>query len=162
MNNLTEILKTNKKKFVFYNDWKKDYFEIDKSNQVMLDNWGICDLREETEKIRIYSNGGYLEILNNGNYFITLDRSDYEYKKEELEELEKLLYDWCNGELFNLYNGWSSEANNIANKIMLHCSNDKNYMWEIINEYVQMLEESKLGLKGIKETLEERENKENV
>ena len=41
------------------------------------------------------------------------------------------------------------------------CSNDKNYMWEIINEYVQMLEESELGLKGIKETLEERENKEN-
>jgi len=45
---------------------------------------------------------------------------------------------------------------------MLHCSNDKDYMWEIINEYVQMLEESEIGLKGIKETLEERENKENV
>ena len=41
MNNFTETLKTNKKKFVFYNDWKKDYFEIDKSNQVMLENWGI-------------------------------------------------------------------------------------------------------------------------
>ena len=53
MNNFTETLKTNKKKFVFYNDWKKDYFEINRSNQVMLDNWGICDLREETEKIRI-------------------------------------------------------------------------------------------------------------
>ena len=87
MNNFTETLKTNKKKFVFYNDWKKDYFEIDKSNQVMLENWGICDLREETEKIRIYSNGGYLEILNNGDYFITLDRSDYEYKKDDETEI---------------------------------------------------------------------------
>jgi len=44
---------------------------------------------------------------------------------------------------------------------MEHCEKDKSYLWEIVNEYVELLEDSELGLDGIKETLEERENKEN-
>ena len=60
--------------------------------------------------------------------------------------------------LFNLYNGWASETNNIANKIMQECEKDTNYLFDIVHEYLQLLENTPLGLKGIKETLEEREN----
>ena len=45
----------------------------------------------------------------------------------------------------------------IIEKIIFHSKKDEEYLRDIINEYVQLLEDSELGLKGIKETLEERE-----
>ena len=45
----------------------------------------------------------------------------------------------------------------IIEKIIFHSKKDEEYLRDIINEYVQFLEDSELGLKGIKETLEERE-----
>ena len=46
----------------------------------------------------------------------------------------------------------------IIEKIVFHCKKDDEYLRDIVNEYMQLLENTKLGLKGIKETLEEREN----
>ena len=46
----------------------------------------------------------------------------------------------------------------ITEKIIFHCKKDDEYLRDIVNEYMQLLENTKLGLKGIKETLEEREN----
>ena len=46
----------------------------------------------------------------------------------------------------------------IIEKIIFHCKKDDEYLRDIVNEYFQELESTTRGLKGIKETLEEREN----
>ena len=45
----------------------------------------------------------------------------------------------------------------ITEKIIFHCKKDNKYLRDIVNEYMQLLENTELGLKGIKETLEEKE-----
>ena len=149
-----------KNTYVSFQEWKKEFFQIEKKDltKEISDKWGVSKefLFEDTKKIRIYRFGGYLEILNNGLFTVGLERTIYENK--EIEPIEKELYNWCNGEIFNLYNGYASETNNIANKIMKECEKDTDYLFEIVHEYLQLLENTELGLKGIKETLEEREN----
>ena len=46
----------------------------------------------------------------------------------------------------------------IIEKIIFHCKKDNEYLTNIVYEYLQLLEDTPKGLKGIKETLEEREN----
>ena len=148
-----------KSTYLSFQEWKKDFFQIEKKDltKEISDKWGVSQemLFEDTKTIRIYKYGGYLEILNNGLFTVGIERTIYENK--ELEPIEKELYKWCNGEIFNLYNGWASNTNNIANRIMQECEKDTDYLFEIVHEYLQLLENTKLGLKGIKETLEERE-----
>jgi len=149
----------NKNTYLSFQEWKKEFFQIEKKDlsKEISDKWGVSQemLFEDTKTIRIYKYGGYLEILNNGLFTVGIERTIYENK--ELEPIEKELYKWCNGEIFNLYNGWASNTNNIANRIMQECEKDTDYLFEIVHEYLQLLENTKLGLKGIKETLEERE-----
>jgi len=150
--------------YVSFQEWKEDFFQIEKKDltEKISDKWGVSQemLFEDTKTIRIYKYGGYLEILNNGLFTVGLDRCIYESK--ELEKIEKELYKWCNGELFNLYNGWASTTNNIANQIMQECEKDTDYLFEIVHEYLQLLEDTPIGLKGIKETLEERNSFEKI
>tara|TARA_R100001015_G_C4579868_1_gene136552 strand:+ start:377 stop:871 length:495 start_codon:yes stop_codon:yes gene_type:complete len=150
--------------YVSFQEWKENFFEIEKKDltETISDKWGVAQemLFEDTKTIRIYKKGGYLEILNNGLFTVGLDRSIYENK--ELEPIEKELYKWCNGEIFNLYNGWASNTNNIANQIMQECEKDTDYLFEIVHEYLQLLEDTPIGLKGIKETLEERNSFEKI
>ena len=150
-----------KNTYVSFQEWKEDFFEIEnkKENRDILLKYAVVyewgdNVHDETIKIRIYKKGGHLEILNNRLFSVGLDRTTYQ--DEKLEPIEKILYNWCNGELFNLYNGWASETNNIANRIMQECEKDTDYLFEIVHEYLQLLENTELGLKGIKETLEER------
>tara|TARA_R100000773_G_scaffold30909_1_gene26384 strand:+ start:61 stop:525 length:465 start_codon:yes stop_codon:yes gene_type:complete len=149
----------NKNTYLSFQEWKEEFFEIEKKDltKEISDKWGVSQemLFEDTKTIRIYKYGGYLEILNNKLFTVGLERTIYENKN--IEPIEKELYKWCNGEIFNLYNGWASETNNIANKILQECEKDTNYLFEIVHEYLQLLEDTPLGLKGIKETLEERE-----
>ena len=147
--------------YLSFQEWRKDFFEVEnkKENRNILLEYGVIghlgdNLHCDTTIIRIYKRGGYLEILNNGLYSVGLERTTYE--DEKLEPIEKELYKWCNGEIFNLYNGYASETNNIANKILQECENDTDYLFEIVHEYLQLLEGTPIGLKGIKETLEER------
>ena len=53
------------------------------------------------------------------------------------------------------------ERIDLINKVIDNCKKDDEYLRDIVNEYFQELESTTRGLKGIKETLEERENKEN-
>tara|TARA_B100001093_G_scaffold39908_1_gene33953 strand:- start:300 stop:770 length:471 start_codon:yes stop_codon:yes gene_type:complete len=151
-----------KNTYLSFQEWRKDFFEVEnkKENRNILLEYGVINdlsdnLHCDTTIIRIYKKGGYLEILNNGLFSVGLDRTTFQDKK--LEPIEKELYKWCNGEIFNLYNGWASNTNNIANKIMQECENDSDYLFEIIHEYLQLLEDTPIGLKGIKETLAEKE-----
>ena len=151
-----------KNSYLSFQEWKEDFIEVEnkKENRNILLKYGVVydlgdNLHDETIRIRIYKKGGHLEILNNGLFSVGLDRTTYENKN--IEPIEKELYKWCNGEIFNLYNGYASETNNIANKIMKECEKDTDYLFEIVHEYLQLLENTELGLKGIKETLEEKE-----
>ena len=157
----------NKNTYISFQEWKEDYFEVEnkKENRDILLKYGVIydlgdNLHDETIRIRIYKKGGHLEILENGLFTVGLDRTTYQ--DEKLEPIEKELYKWCNGEIFNLYNGWASTTNNIANQIMQQCEKDTDYLFEIVHEYLQLLEDTKLGLKGIKETLEERNSFEKI
>ena len=153
-----------KNSYVSFQEWKEDFFEVEKKdlNKEISEKWGVDKefLFENTKRIRIYKYGGYLEILNNDLYTVGLERTIYENK--EIEPIEKELYKWCNGELFNLYDGWASNTNNIANKILQECEKDTDYLFEIVHEYLQLLEDTPIGLKGIKETLEERNSFEKI
>ena len=53
------------------------------------------------------------------------------------------------------------ERIDLINKVIDNCKKDDEYLRDIVNEYFQQLETTCRGLEGIKETLEERENKEN-
>ena len=50
------------------------------------------------------------------------------------------------------------ERIDLINKVIDNCKKDDEYLRDIVNEYFQELESTTRGLKGIKETLEEREN----
>ena len=156
-----------KNSYVSFQEWKEDFFEVENKKEnrdILLEYCVIGELSDnlhcDTKTIRIYRKGGHLEILNNGLFTVGLERTTYE--NEKLEPIEKELYKWCNGEIFNLYNGWASNTNNIANQIMEECEKDKDYLFEIVHEYLQLLEDTPIGLKGIKETLEERNSFEKI
>ena len=44
----------------------------------------------------------------------------------------------------------------IIQKLYKHCFKDKEYLGEVLFEYLELLEDTKLGLCGIVETLEDR------
>ena len=50
------------------------------------------------------------------------------------------------------------ERIDLINKVIDNCKKDDEYLRDIVNEYFQELESTTRGLKGIKETLEEKEN----
>ena len=52
---------------------------------------------------------------------------------------------------------WSAvEKDDILNKLYDCCIKDKDYLEEILFEYLELLEDQENGLNGIKETLEDR------
>jgi len=54
------------------------------------------------------------------------------------------------------------ERIDLVNKVVKNCQQDEIYLRDIIHEYFQFLEDTTLGLKGIKETLEERNSFEKI
>ena len=99
----------NKNTYLSFQEWKEDFFEVENKKEnrdILLEYCVIGELSDnlhcDTKTIRIYRKGGHLEILNNGLFTVGLERTTYE--NEKLEPIEKELYKWCNGEIFNLYN----------------------------------------------------------
>ena len=94
-------------KFVSYESWERDCFTIlnlrDDLYHVFEEN-SICETHEDTASLLIFRKGGHIEKLEDGTYFVTLDRSDI-YDKD-LNVVKRALYNWCDGELFNLQNGF--------------------------------------------------------
>ena len=93
-------------KFVSYESWEKDFFTIPNLPDLESVMWkhGICDVHEDTASLLIFRQGSYIEQFKDGTYFVTLDRSDI-YDKD-LNVVKRALYNWCDGELFNLQNGF--------------------------------------------------------
>ena len=93
-------------KYVSYESWEKDFFTIPNLPELESVMWkhNICDVHEDTASLLIFRQGSYIEQFEDGTYFVTLDRSDI-YDKD-LNVVKRALYNWCDGELFNLQNGF--------------------------------------------------------
>ena len=93
-------------KFVSYESWEKDFFTIPNLPELESVMWkhGICDVHEDTASLLIFRQGSYIEQFKDGTYHVCLDRSDI-YNKD-LNVVKRALYNWCDGELFNLHNGF--------------------------------------------------------
>ena len=93
-------------KFISYESWEKDFFIIPNLPELesFMDKHGITDPHENTASLLIFRKGGDIEQFEDGTYHVTLDRSDI-YDKD-LNVVKRALYDWCDGELFNLQNGF--------------------------------------------------------
>ena len=93
-------------KFISYESWEKCVFKIPNISQLeeVMDKHCICDVHEDTASLLIFEEGGYIQEFKDGTYHVTLDRSDI-YDKD-LNVVKRALYDWCDGELFNLQNGF--------------------------------------------------------
>ena len=93
-------------KFVSYESWEKDVFKIPYLSDLesVMDKHGICDVHEDTASLLIFREGGYIEQFEDRTYHVCLDRSDI-YDKY-LNVVKRVLYNWCDGELFNLQNGF--------------------------------------------------------
>jgi len=94
-------------KYVSYESWERDFFTIPNLRNdlyhVFEENC-ICETHQDTASLLIFRKGGHIEQLEDGTYFVTLDRSDI-YDKD-LNVVKRALYNWCDGELFNLHNGF--------------------------------------------------------
>ena len=93
-------------KFVSYESWEKDFFKVPYISELenIMGEHGICDPHEDTASLLIFRQGGHIEQFEDGTYHVTLDRSDI-YDKD-LNVVKRALYNWCDGELFNLQNGF--------------------------------------------------------
>ena len=107
---------------VSFEEWKKDYEDIPyiKENYKKIhEDYGIprecinggkgkeC-FREEanyelspytTICVRVFKHGGFYEICLNSQYYLLLGNEDWLEDSPDL--IEKELYEWCNGEIFN-------------------------------------------------------------
>ena len=108
---------------ITFEEWKKDYEDIPyiKQNYKKIheehgipkecinggENW--ISLKNSGELysisphtticVRVFKHGGYYEILLNSKYYLVLGNEDWLEEKPDV--IEKELYEWCNGEIFN-------------------------------------------------------------
>ena len=108
-------------KKITFEEWKKDYEDIPYIKQnykkiheehgipkecinggadyMWLDTTGEVD-QNTTICVRVFKYGGYYEILLNSKYYLVLGNEDWLEDSPDL--IEKELYEWCNGEIFNM------------------------------------------------------------
>ena len=101
---------------VSFEEWKKDFVDIPyiKQNYKKIhEEYGIpreCINGDDdyyldphtTICIRIFKHGGFYEICLNSQYYLLLENQDW--LEDSKEVIEKELYEWCNGEIFNKEN----------------------------------------------------------
>ena len=136
-------------KFVSYESWEKDVFKIPYLSDLesVMDKHGICDVHEDTASLLIFREGGYIEQLKNDTYHVTLDRSDiYDIN---LNVVKRALYDWANGELFNLQNGFKFGSYKSENG----CTWDLQEFAILSNSYTAWLKKENLPQMSIEDLL---------
>ena len=88
---------------ITYDQWRSNYKELEniKENYKTMDNLGVGKemLNEDTKLVRIYKEGGYIEKLANNEWFVGIE--SFEYQSKNIDEVQRPLYEWANGECFN-------------------------------------------------------------
>ena len=106
---------------ITFEEWKKDYEDIPYIKQnykkiheeygipkecinggegIMLTNSEDKIHRHTTICVRVFKHGGFYEITLNSKYYLLLGNEDWLEEKPDV--IEKELYEWCNGEIFNM------------------------------------------------------------
>ena len=106
---------------ITFEQWKKDYEDIPYINQnykkiheehgipkesinggegIMLANSEEEIDQHTTICVRVFKHGGFYEITLNSKYYLLLGNEDWLEEKPDV--IEKELYEWCNGEIFNM------------------------------------------------------------
>ena len=136
-------------KFVSYESWEKDVFKIPYLSDLesVMDKHGICDVHEDTASLLIFREGGYIEEFEDGTYHVCLDRSDI-YDKD-LNVVKRALYNWCDGELFNLQNGFKFGSYKSENG----CTWDLQEFAILSSSYTAWLEKENLPQMAIEDLL---------
>ena len=110
---------------ITFEEWKKDYEDIPYIKQnykkiheehgipkecinggedyMWLDTTGEIS-QHTTICVWVFKHGGYYEILLNSKYYLVLGNEDWLEEKPDV--IEKELYEWCNGEIFNMEEKW--------------------------------------------------------
>lgn len=100
-------------KKITFQEWKKNFEDIPyiKQNYKKIhEDYGIpkeCinggdnyELSPTTTIcVRVFKYGGFYEICLNSQYYLLLGNEDW--LEEKTDVIEKELYEWCNGEIFN-------------------------------------------------------------
>ena len=105
---------------ITFEQWKNDYEDIPYIKQnykkiheeygipkecinggegIMLTNSEDKIHRHTTICVRVFKHGGFYEITLNSKYYLLLGNEDWLEEKPDV--IEKELYEWCNGEIFN-------------------------------------------------------------
>ena len=101
-------------KKITFQEWKKNFEDIPyiKENYKKIhEDYGIpkeCinggdnyELSPTTTIcVRVFKYGGFYEIWLNSQYYLLLGNEDW--LEEKTDVIEKELYEWCNGEIFNM------------------------------------------------------------
>ena len=116
-----------------WNGWSNPYFTLEVAKEVLnyYQNQSSVESREQWKEFKLEVDKTFMGIdlyYFGGGYIWS------EVTKEELERID------------------------LINKVIDNCKKDDEYLRDIVNEYFQELESTTKGLKGIKETLEEKEN----
>ena len=116
-----------------WNGWSNPYFTLEIAKEVLsyYQNQPCIESREQWLEWKLKVDKTFMGI---DLYCFGFGYCWSEVTKEELERID------------------------LINKVIDNCKKDDEYLRDIVNEYFQELESTTRGLKGIKETLEEREN----
>ena len=137
-------------KFISYESWERDFFTIpnlrDDLYHVFEEN-SICETHEDTASLLIFRQGGHIEQLEDGTYFVTLERTDVIDK--DLNVVKRALYNWCDGELFNLQNGFKFGSYKSENG----CTWDLQEFAILSSSYTAWLEKENLPQMAIEDLL---------
>ena len=116
-----------------WNGWSNPYFTLEVAKEVLeyYQNQECLESRESWLNWQLKVDKTFMGI---DLYCFGFGYCWSEVTKEELERID------------------------LINKVIDNCKKDDEYLRDIVNEYFQELESTTRGLKGIKETLEEREN----
>tara|TARA_R100000234_G_scaffold47300_1_gene28294 strand:- start:445 stop:861 length:417 start_codon:yes stop_codon:yes gene_type:complete len=116
-----------------WNGWSNPYFTLEVAKEVLeyYQNQSCEESRQQWLNWDLKPSKKYTGI---DLYFFGGGYIWSEVTKEELERID------------------------LVNKVVKNCQQDEIYLRDIIHEYFQFLEDTTLGLKGIKETLKEKEN----
>ena len=116
-----------------WNGWSNPYFTLEVAKEVLnyYQNQSCVESREQWKEFKLEVDKTFMGI---DLYCFGFGYCWSEVTKEELERID------------------------LINKVIDNCKKDDEYLRDIVNEYFQELESTTKGLKGIKETLEEKEN----
>ena len=116
-----------------WNGWSNPYFTLEVAKEVLeyYQNQECLESRESWLNWQLKVDKTFMGI---DLYCFGFGYCWSEVTKEELERID------------------------LINKVIDNCKKDDEYLRDIVNEYFQELESTTRGLKGIKETLEEKEN----